>query len=199
VQGTNYISRLRSKLTPQYFIRKCIVVILIHCFSITGFAQAKKQSAPNNDAVFMKGWVHREGRSFTYFVPHKDWLATETTNGIDLSSPTGDDLVSFAYVIGSQKTPQQVQSTVFQGAGIRNVMIVNRHEPLDSGSNVTQTIEFSGVSKTNSAIHGMLTAQVSARWFSADLVMAPESMWQKDARTLQAVRDHTTFMGRKLN
>ncbi len=149
----------------------------------------------SNDATLMRNWVHRDGRWFSYFVPNNDWQASESANGIDISSPTGDEIVSYGYG-PRQMTLQQVAQFIFQGVGITNVMIVNQQQPVNFSGYVAQTVEFTGVIRTGVAIQGVLTAQTSDSWFGAYICFAPVPVWQRDSQTMLAIRSHITNMGR---
>lgn len=61
----------------------------------------------------MANWVHVAHPHWNYWKPTDQWLGTESTSGIDISSPTGDADASFGFVYGPL-----VPTTVDQGEAL---------------------------------------------------------------------------------
>src|SRR5262245_45542922 len=77
-------------------------------------------------AVSMNDWVHVSHPYWAYFKPTEKWIGTESTSGIDISSPTGDADVSFAFAYGPlvPQTVEQAESLVEQI--FTNFVVINQ-------------------------------------------------------------------------
>jgi hypothetical protein len=146
----------------------------------------------------MANWVHRQDQRFAYWVPTDKWIGSEALTGIDISSPTGDAIVSFAFAYGPliPTSLEQAESIDFKGAGISSLNIVAQSDATSGPLGSRQTTEFSGVwATTGSAVHGSLIVDLGNQVSEGYLMMASTSVWPNMEQTLQLIRNHITYMG----
>ena len=100
------------------------------------------------DAQAMANWTHRQGAHFAYFIPDPNWLAVESTNSIDISSPTGDAIATFgfAYGVAVPTTLGGVEDIVWMD--YTDHQVISTSQVVAAGPGQEQTIEFTGTFKT---------------------------------------------------
>ncbi len=114
--------------------------------------------------ISMAGWVHRDHRHWAYFVPNDNWIGTESTSGIDISSPTGDAVVSFAFAYGPLVPTTAEQAEALVRTLFSNFTILNQ-SPITTGplGGPSRTTEFTGVwLATHNSVHGALFESILA-------------------------------------
>lgn len=162
--------------------------------------------APDSDAEQIANWRHWEGQSFSAFVPDDKWQIAESMSGVDISSPIGDAFASMAYATNSAApaTVSDVEALVFQGGGLANIQTLDQSQPYDFAGGTRQVTEFTATS-TGGDVHGVLYVDTlndlftGAYGFDGYLAFAHTDVWNKDARTLQLILNHLSFMGRNGN
>lgn len=159
------------------------------------------------------GWVRWEGRSFICWLPSRDWRVAESMSGIDISSPTGDLYVGFAFATNSPApvTTEQVIQYVYSNGGldihpVSGVRVLKTGRPFAFAGGTRQIVEWTGVRqhrlKGRQTVHGVLTVDVfsdpsiGAYGFGSYARVAPVSQWKKQAATLKTIQDRITFLGR---
>lgn len=148
------------------------------------------------DAQAMANWTHRQGQHFAYFVPDPGWLAVESTNSIDISSPVGDAIATFAFAFGAvvPTTIAGVEDIVWMG--YTSHQILAQSQIVSGGPGQEQTVEFTGVWKTTGhQVHGIFVAGVGNQIIQVYLIQANVEVWAADQCTLLLVRNHITYLG----
>ena len=188
------VSDIQGMLNASTVMKRIFILLTWAAATTFWTLNLHAQNAPGmaSDAGFMSDWAHRDGRWFSYFLPTENWLVVETANGIDITSPTGEEGTSYAFAAGGL-TLAQVEGFVFQAMGATNAAIVARQGA--RGPFGAETVEFTA-QRNGMQVHGMLVAQANGSWFSTYMVMAPAQRWQQDAATLLMIRKHVTYMGR---
>lgn len=145
--------------------------------------------------VSMIGWVHVAHPYWNYWKPTDQWIGTESTSGIDISSPTGDADAAFAFVYGPL-----VPTTVDQAEAAVERIFTNFAIVSQSAVGVgpyggpTRTTEFTAVwTKTHNDVHGKFVVDLGFQTFDAHLTMANTAVWPQITRTLQLIADHITY------
>jgi hypothetical protein len=145
--------------------------------------------------VSMSGWVHVAHPYWIYWKPTTQWIGTESTSGIDISSPTGDADVSFAFVYGPlvPTTVDQAEAVVeqiFTGFAVVSQSAVS----VGPYGGPSRTTEFTAVwNETHDAVHGKFTVDLGYQTFDAHLTMANTALWPTINATLQLIADHITY------
>jgi len=148
------------------------------------------------DAQVMANWTHRQGAHFAYFVPDPNWLAVESPNSIDISSPTGDAVATFAFAYGVAvpTTIAGLEDIVWMGYASHQ--IIAQSQIMAGGPGQEQTVEFTGLwNYTNHQVHGIFTAGVGSQIAQVYLTQANVEVWAADACTLLLIRFHITYTG----
>ena len=148
------------------------------------------------DAQVMANWTHRQGAHFAYFVPDPNWLAVESPNSIDISSPTGDAVgtFAFAYGVAVPTTIADLEDIVWMGYASHQ--IIAQSQIMAGGPGQEQTVEFTGLwNYTNHQVHGIFTAGVGSQIAQVYLTQANVEVWAADACTLLLIRAHITYTG----
>ena len=148
------------------------------------------------DAQVMANWTHRQGAHFAYFVPDPNWLAVESPNSIDISSPTGDAVATFAFAYGVAvpTTIAGLEDIVWMGYASHQ--IIAQSQIMAGGPGQEQTVEFTGLwNYTNHQVHGIFTAGVGSQIAQVYLTQANVEVWAADACTLLLIRFHITYLG----
>lgn len=148
------------------------------------------------DAQVMANWTHRQGAHFAYFIPDPNWLAVESTNSIDISSPTGDAIATFgfAYGVAVPTTLTGVEDIVWMD--YTDHQVISTGQIVAAGPGQEQTIEFTGTFKTTGArVHGIFTAGVGPQVIQVYRIQANEGVWGADGCTLLLVESHITHTG----
>jgi len=148
------------------------------------------------DAQAMANWTHRQGAHFAYFIPDPNWLAVESTNSIDISSPTGDAIATFgfAYGVAVPTTLGGVEDIVWMD--YTDHQVISTSQVVAAGPGQEQTIEFTGTFKTTGQrVHGIFTAGVGPQQIQVYRIQANEGVWAADGCTLLLVESHITYLG----
>ena len=77
--------------------------------------------------VSMNDWVHVTHPHWDYFKPTDQWIGTESTSGIDISSPTGDADVAFAFAYGPLARFESELRTLGFSPGVPEVPVPHEH------------------------------------------------------------------------
>jgi hypothetical protein len=145
--------------------------------------------------VSMNGWVHVPHDHWNYWKPTDQWIGTESASGIDISSPTGDADVSFAFVYGPlvPTTVEQAEAAVEQI--FTNFTVVNQSAVVAGPyGGASRTTEFAAVWKaTQASVHGRFTVNLGNQTFDVHLTMANTALWPALRPTLQLIADHITY------
>lgn len=148
------------------------------------------------DAQAIANWTHRQGQHFAYFVPDPNWVAVESATSIDISSPTGDAVATFAFAYGVavQTTIAGLEDVVWMGYASHQ--IIAQSQITAGGPGQEQTVEFTGLwNYTNHQVHGIFTAGVGSQIEQVYLTQANVEVWAADACTLLLIRFHITYTG----
>ena len=148
------------------------------------------------DAQAMANWTHRQGQHFAYFVPDPNWVVVESANSIDISSPTGDAVATFAFAYGVAvpTTIADLEDIVWMGYASHQ--IIAQSQIMAGGPGQEQTVEFTGLwNYTNHQVHGIFTAGVGSQIAQVYLTQANVEVWAADACTLLLIRAHITYTG----
>ena len=147
------------------------------------------------DPAAMAGWVHVAHPDWAYFKPTDQWIGTESTSGIEISSPTGDADVEFAFVYGPlvPTTVEQAEATVEQI--FTNFAVVSQSGIVVSPyGGPSRTTQFTATWKaTGAAVQGKFTVDLGTQTFDVHLEMANLALWPTIAPTLQLIADHITY------
>jgi hypothetical protein len=179
-------------MKPAVWLAAALLALLLA--GCGGGGDAPAGGAPG-DAAAMQGWVHVAHPHWNYFMPTDRWIGTESTSGIDISSPTGDADVSFGFAYGPlvPQTVEQAEAAVEQI--FTNFVVVSRSAVVAGpygGPN--RSTEFTAVWKaTQAAVHGRFTVDVGAQVFAVRLMMANTAVWPAIAPTLQLIANHITY------
>ena len=138
-------------------------------------------------------------------MPSNDWQFVEGGNGVDVSSPTGDAVASFAYATNAPgpSTPAQLRQMLLTAMGATDVRIINQGAPFDFGGAQRQTTELTAT-RNGATIHVLLTVDAfnnPANGYGIDayLEYANANVWAQDQATLHLILAHMTFQGRPSN
>jgi hypothetical protein len=148
------------------------------------------------DAQVMANWTHRQLQHFAFFIPDPNWLSVESANSIDISSPTGDAVATFAFAYGVAvpTTIAGLEDVVWMGYASHQ--IIAQSQIVAGGPGQEQTVEFTGLwNYTNHQVHGIFTAGVGSQVAQVYLTQANVEVWAADACTLLLIRLHITYLG----
>jgi len=144
----------------------------------------------------MANWVHIAHPLWAYWIPNNNWQHVESTSGIDISSPTGDASVEFAFAYGPL-VPTTLDAAEAQLRQLFTNFSVLNQSPITPGpyyGGSSRTTEFTAVSgQTN--VHGKLTVDIGYQTFDAYLMIANTQVWPTISPTLQLIRDHIVHCG----
>jgi hypothetical protein len=144
----------------------------------------------------MANWTHRQGQHFAYFVPDPNWVEVESANTVDVSSPVGDAIASFAFEYGPlvPTTLAAVEDIVWMGYSSHQV--ISQSQIVSGGPGQEQTVEFTGVwITTGHQVHGIAVDGIGPQIIQVYLIQANVEVWDADACTLILVRNHITYLG----
>jgi hypothetical protein len=144
--------------------------------------------------------VHWQGKHFACWIPNRQWQVTEGANALDISSPTGDEIVSFDYSAWPRlPTLSQVGTLVVRSLGMTNVHLLKAGPHYTVAPGVTQRdVELTAIWQGRTW-HAIVTEGTDQRGYStgfhAYLQLAPADEWRADAATLAFIRDHIVVFG----
>jgi len=146
-------------------------------------------------AISMNGWVHVAHPYWNYFKPTDQWIGTESTSGIDISSPTGDAVTSFAFAYGPLVPTTVDQADAFVEQIFTNFTVVNQSAVVVGPyGGPSRSTEFTAVWKaTQNNVHGKFTVDLGYQTFDVHLTMANTAEWPAMSPTLQLIGDHITY------
>jgi len=142
-----------------------------------------------------QAWVHREGRWWSYYLPTPQWTASQNAAGVDISSPTGVLLVSYAF----SQTPRsysndQVATLTANGHGldshpITSLRFTSASKYTSSGGWTDRTYQWTAVrTDLHQSVRGVLTTGVysgaGTYGIRAFGFVAPASQFAKQASML---------------
>lgn len=148
------------------------------------------------DAQAMANWTPRQGAHWAYFLPTPTWLAVESTNSIDISSPVGDAIATTGFAFGPlvPTTLAGVEDIIWMG--YTSHQVVSRSQPFPGGVGQEEVVEFTGVWKTTGhQMHAIAVAGVGNQQIAVTLIQANVEVWAADQCTLTLVRNHTSYLG----
>lgn len=142
-----------------------------------------------------QAWVHRQGRWWSYSVPTAQWRASQTAAGIDISSPTGVLLVSYAFSQTPQSyTNQQVVNLTVGGHGldshpIGSLRFTSKGKYTSSAGWTDRTYQWTAVrTDLHQSVRGVLTTGVYSGGGTYGIrafgYVAPASQFAKQASLL---------------
>jgi hypothetical protein len=155
------------------------------------------------------GWIHWEGQYYTCWIPNKKWQVVESTAGITISSPTGDQYVEFGWSSWMQPlTTQEVVDFTFEQGMLHplvNHRVVASIGPESIPQGQRQAVEWAGVwqhqLKGRQSARGYVIADVmdygGTYGFSAYVEASAGSAatWKRNVGTLDIIRQNIVLMG----
>lgn len=152
------------------------------------------------------GWVRREVANWIYWVPTSRWVASHNKNGIDVSSPTGDIIVSQGWA--SSPIPLSLPDVIaylFDPANIPELTRLKLRRgpvtgtPGDQRQTVTWTATRQHPIKGPQAVRGstsihVFTVGVGAYGFQVASMMAPTNQWKPSLRTMRIVQANIRYL-----
>jgi len=147
------------------------------------------------DPQAMANWTARQGAHWAYFLPTPSWLAVESANSIDISSPVGDAIATTGFAFGPLPTTLAgVEDIIWMGYTSHQVL--TQSQPFPGGPGQEQVVEFLGVWKTTGhEMHGISVAGLGNQQMEVTLIQANVEVWAADQCTLTLVRNHTSYLG----
>lgn len=153
----------------------------------------------------LPGWVHKDGKYFSYWLPDKDWQAVETAQALDITSPTGLYAVSQGWApLAMPTTTQEVFQAIVDGhANDMKKWKVLKVSPVTQTSLGTrQVVEFTAMHRYPlqgwRPIRGIAIADALDSGFAygldATLMYAPTASWAKQRSTLDRIRTNITVL-----
>lgn len=144
------------------------------------------------------GWIRREVPNWIYWAPSRKWVATHNKNGIEVSSPTGDIVVSYGWAPSAyQLTTREVIDYVISNASeLSNVRITKLGKVTGPPGNQKQTVSWRGERqhplKGRQSVKGMgevhvFTVGFGAYGFSSKGYMAPVAQWNANLSTMRTI------------
>jgi hypothetical protein len=157
-------------------------------------------------------WVHWQGRWFSCWVPTSAWQVVEGQNGLDVSSSTGTDVVTYQYATNAPApvTPAWVAALIFRYQNedlhpLSGVRIVARSGVSGIAGGQRQVFEWTGIrhyrTGGSEAAHGIVVADSFANYatgayaYEAYAEASPAASWRSHRALLDAIRAHITFYG----
>jgi hypothetical protein len=170
-------------------------------------------SAPAGAAA-SSTWEHWTGRWFTCWIPTRSWRVAEGQNNLNISSPTGTDVVTYQYATNNPTpvTPAWVADLVFRNQNedlhpLSGVRIIRRGALTNVNGGQRQVFEWTGTRRYRSggteAVHGILITAAYANpatgayAFEAYAKAAPAATWRTRAALLESIRGHIAFYGHR--
>lgn len=170
-------------------------------------AQGAASLAESRAAQPPNGWVRREVPNWIYWTPSRQWVATHTKNGIDVSSPTGDIVVNQGWSSwGYQLTTKEAIELIFSPSNTRdfsNLRITKRSKVTGRPGDQKQTVTWTGVRrhplKGNQSVKGVTEVHVfvagfGAYGFAVKGYMAPVAQWKSSLGTMRTILRHITYL-----
>ena len=160
------------------------------------FQSAQSCGGTVPDAQVMANWTHRQDATWAYFMPDTNWVPVESSNGLDVSSPTGDAIVEFVFAFGPlvPTTVTGVEDLLWQT--LSSHQVISQSAIVAGGPGQEQTVEFTGVwTTTGNNVHGIFIAGVGTQIIQGYLIQANVEVWAADQCTLTLIRNHITYLG----
>jgi hypothetical protein len=163
-------------------------------------------------AIGASSWVHWQGRWFTCWIPNNSWQVAEGANNLNISSPTGTDIVTYQYATNAPApvTPLYVAGLVFRNQNqdlhpLSDVRIIHRSAVTSFAGGQRQVFEWTGTRHYRTGgtqrVHGIVIADSFANYatgaygFEAYAKASPEATWRSHRALLEYIRAHMTFYG----
>jgi hypothetical protein len=158
-------------------------------------------------------WVHWKGHWFSAWVPNDAWQVVEGQNNLNISSPTGSDIVTYQYATNAPApvTPLWVASQVFRYQNqdlhpLSNVRVIGRSAVSTiPGGGQRQVFEWTGVrhdaDRASEAVRGTVIAEsfaneaIGAYGYDTYAKAAPQRLWRARRAQLEYIRAHMSFYG----
>ena len=162
-------------------------------------------AAPAANAASL--WVHWEGRYFTCWIPNDHWQVVESSNTLDISSPTGTAAVSFGYATNGP-APYSLTGVrkllLSPQAGLKSVRLLAQGRTFATGGGgVGQVSKFLALrTRDRTTVRGVLTAEVfnnrpyGPYGFAGYLRLAPADQWDQWSQTLATIQKRIVNLGR---
>jgi hypothetical protein len=154
-------------------------------------------------------WIHKSVGAFSCYIPSSDWRVVGNNNGIDITSPTGDEDVSFAQTawpaaVTTTAVASQVLNIFVRNGSLSNASVTSRGATSTIANGVTaQRVGFQGVhhwvNGTEPVVGYMIVTAFNlglTHGYSVSLVFAPAAKAAADATTLEFMRGHITYYGK---
>jgi NitT/TauT family transport system substrate-binding protein len=177
------------------------VSFLAAAVAIAGFAATSAPAAAIT-------WIHKTVGSFSCYIPASTWQVVGNKNGVDISSPTGDEDVSFGQtawpaVVTTQAVATQMLTLSARSGSLTNGSITGRGAASQTAAGITmQRFNFQGVhhwvNGTEPVVGYMIVTvfnHLGARGYSVSLVEAPTAKANADSAMLEFIRGHITYYG----
>jgi hypothetical protein len=152
-------------------------------------------------------WVHWDGRYFTCWIPNDHWQVVESSNTLEISSPTGLATVSFGYATNGP-APYSLTGVrkllLSPEAGLKSVRLLSQGRTFATGGGgVGQVTKFLALRiRDRATVRGVLTAEVfnnrpyGPYGFAGYLRLAPASQWNQWSQTLAVSQKRIVNLGR---
>jgi hypothetical protein len=181
--------------------RSC-VIRLAAVSAVAGFATLTAPAEAVN-------WIHKTAGAFSCYVPAANWQVVGNNSGVDISSPTGDEDVSFAQTawpdaVTTQAVATQVLNLSARSGSLTNASITGRGAASQLAAGVTvQRFTYQGVHhwvNGTAPVVGYILVTVFnralSRGYSVSLVTVPTAKANADGSMLEFIRGHITFYGK---
>lgn len=139
-------------------------------------------------------WVRKDPSGWVYWVPTKKWTHAHSACGIDISSPTGDMLVSLAgapsaFALTTDDALTLVAESL-AGQGVSRLRVVKAGPVTGSPGDQGQVVRVTGVRRAKpvtATASVRVTSGLLGNGVEAAVVLAPTSLWKAQAKTLGTI------------
>ncbi len=153
------------------------------------------------------GWIRREVPNWIFWAPSRQWVATHNKNGIDVSSPTGDIVVSHGWTSwGYELSTRDAIEIIFSPSStpdFTKLRITKWGKVTGPPGDQRQTVMWTGIRrhplKGNQSVRGVTEVNVfvagfGAYGFSVKGYMAPVNQWKSSVKTMRTIVRFITFL-----
>lgn len=211
--------RLFTRAIPEYLaaMRRIAMAVGVASMVLAGSTHAGASEAASRVTAHVaidsrasqppNGWVRREVPNWIYWVPNGKWVASHTKNGIDVSSPTGDIVVSSGWSSSPiAVTIPEVVAYLFSPANTSNFVslrITKKGKITGRPGDQKQTVAWAGVrrhpTKGNQAVKGSVQVHVftvgyGAYGFTTEGMMAPTRQWNASLPTMRIILGNIRYL-----
>lgn len=139
-------------------------------------------------------WVRKDPKGWVYWVPTKKWVDAHSACGIDISSPTGDMLVSIggspsAFALTTDEALTMAGEGL-AGQGVSRLRVVQAGPVTGSPGDQGQVVRVTGVRRgkpVTATVSVRVTSGLLGNGVEAAIVLAPTSSWKAQAKTLGTI------------